>query len=48
MSKSAVLPIGKTPLQIITGSMMNRYPPDTFYGSAVLALRVLRAVLFGE
>src|SRR6201997_3976069 len=25
MSKSAVLPTGKTPLEIITGSMMNRY-----------------------
>jgi hypothetical protein len=25
MSKSAVLPTGKTPLDIITGSMMNRY-----------------------
>jgi hypothetical protein len=25
MSKSAVMPTGKTPLEIITGSMMNRY-----------------------
>jgi hypothetical protein len=36
MSKSAVLPTGTTPLEIITGSMMNRYTDYRVWGVALL------------